>query len=300
METTINTQYTDIFQKGCLVVLSISTWSGTVKIDRKTVETRMQSDQCKASKFLMPEKSLDDIQKQAGIARNWLRAYSLPFPLKGACFIPFDLIEQVDTTLQSIKNEFNSRVEWFVERYPLFREMVRVPLERAGLFNEDEYPMNIQDKFSFQWRFIQMSAPGENKLLSPDFIRREQAKFIETLKEAEQLGIQALRGEFIALINNAVDRLTLGPEDEKKKIFKNSTVEKFSEFFETFTARNCFGDSDLSTLVEKAKLVMNGITPDSLRSDDKFRTEIALEIAKVKTEIDSGIINLPGRKLSFD
>lgn len=299
MENNVNTNnnFGDVFKKGCLVSLSISTYGGTVKVDKKTVKDRMQTKNVKASKFLLPAKSLADINSAAGSARNWLKMISLPFPIKGAVFVPFDLVEKIDNTLTSKKVEFENAVEDFTGKYEDLIDEIRPDLQAAGLFNENDYPRNINDKFSFSWRFITIDTPGENQYLSPEFIKKEQDKFKDTMKTARDMATAALREEFIGLVNNAVDRLTI-KDGEKKKIFKASTIDNFGEFFETFTSRNCFGDKDLQDIVEKVEDIMFGVSPEDMRSDDDFRKEISKSLAKVKTEMDKGLTT-SGRKLNL-
>jgi hypothetical protein len=287
-----------IFSKGCLVVLSISTYSGTVRVDKKTVKDRMQTKQCKASKFLLPENSLKDVNSAAAGARAWLRSISLPFPIKGAVFVPFDLVERIDSNLSLMKSSFDEATSKFVDNYYNMIQEVRPDLVAAGLYNEKDYPSNIDSRFAFSWKFITISAPGDNKYLSPEFIRREQEKFTDTLREAQEMAINALRSEFVDLVDNAVDRLTV-KDGEKKKIFKAATVENFQEFFSTFTARNCFGDEELKKLVEKATTIMKGVSAETLRANDDFRSNIAERLARVKAEMNEGMVNA-GRKLNLD
>ena len=299
METANDIQAVNIFDKGCLVILSISTWSGSVRINKNITTAKMGTEQAKASKYLLPEKALAEVGKVSGECRNWLRSISLPFPIKGACFVPFELIERIDNRLKDLEIAFMEKVNDFCGNYAEYRETVRPSLESAGLFNDDDYPANIKDKFAFSWKFITMSAPGTNTLLNPDFVAREQAKFMDTMEQAQKIGVEALRLEFTTMINNAVDRLT-DNSDGKKKIFKNATIDNFTEFFETFKARNCFNDGELSALVEKAESVLQGVNPDTLRKDDMFKAQIATKLTVLQDEVQKGIGSLPGRKLNFD
>lgn len=90
----------NIFQKGCLVQMSVSKWGGVKKIDKSKLsnmvdQTGSRQDWVTATKKLVDPKSLKPICKINNSARNWLASISLPFPITGMVFIPKDLINQV-------------------------------------------------------------------------------------------------------------------------------------------------------------------------------------------------------------
>ena len=83
----------------------------------------------------------------------------------------------------------------------------------------------------------------------------------------------------------------------KPKIFKSSMVSNLTDFMDNFKNRDLFEDSELGELIEQAKAIVSGLSPDDLRSDDIFRHKIAEDMKSVKEQIDTAIEDMPRRRL---
>ena len=289
----------DILSKGCLVVLSISMYGASKKIAKNIMKERV-GKHTKGSKKLLPDGALSEINSVKSAAVGWLDAISLPFPIRGARFIPFDRVEEADEILMNYQRRFNASVQEFAEVFEDRIEERRPQLEEDGLWDPNDYPRDVRTKFGFSWKFISIDAPStEGNVLTPEFIKREQQKFIATLNEAKDMALNALRQEFYGIIEHAAEILTDKDKSGKRKKFNDSTIDKFYDFFENFTSRNCFGDSELEEIIEKAMEVMSGVDASDLRGDDEFRREIQEGLSKVKKEMDDAGIVKVGRKLNL-
>ena len=196
------------------------------------------ADWVTATKKLVDPDSLKPICKVSNAARNWLASISLPFPIVGLLFIPRDLIAKVDESLTNYRGEFLAAVDTFMREYEILRQRAEKYL--CELFNEVDYPLNIKDRFKFNWRFVILDVPnGNTRLLAPEVYEREKAKFIQTMEETRQMSIEALREEFASMVERITDRFGAGP-DGQPKIFKNTTIDSFYEYFQTFRERNIF------------------------------------------------------------
>ena len=168
-----------------------------------------------------------------------------------------------------------SEVEKFIANYEEEREKARESL--GHLFNEADYPIDVRQKFRFEWRFITMDVPGKSGILSPELYEREKEKFQTLMEETRELATVALREEFAGIVRHMVERLS-GEEDGKPKKFKNSMMEKMGEFLESFGDRNLFNDDKLAEMVDQARDVVNGLSTDELRQDANLRKYIADEM----------------------
>jgi len=288
----------NIFKKGCLVQLSVSKWGGLKKIDNRTLAEMVNDtnqDWLTATKKLVSPSSLKPICKIGYSARAWLYYKSLPFPVPGLSFIPKDLINKVDDKLVEFKSEFHNAVECFIDDYNGLRENAKYYLK--DLFNEIDYPVNIASRFNFNWRFVVLDLPkGNSKILAPEVYAREKEKFLETMEEARMMGINALREEFASMIEHISERFT---SSGKPKMFKNSTVDSFFDYFETFKNRNIFEDQDLSELVEKAQGILNGTSADQIRSDTDLKEKIRTDMTQIEVSM-AELFNRPRRKIIMD
>jgi hypothetical protein len=285
----------NIFEKGCLVQLSVSQWGAARKIDKsKLAEMVSSPDWVRATKKLVDPESLKPVSKITNEARSYLTGVSLPFPIKGLVFIPKNLISRVDERLQDFKDRFDREVETFLGDYHYLRSLARIYL--GELFNELDYPVDIRRKFSFSWRFVILDVPdGQMGVLSPEVYEREKEKFVKTMEEARELAVLSLREEFASMVDRITERFGNGP-DGKPKVFKNTTVTGFYEFFETFKERNIFRDAELAELVEQAKSILGGELAEKIRSNDHVKERIRSRMEEVESAM-ADIFERPRRKI---
>jgi len=159
--------------------------------------------------------------------------------------------------------------------------------------------VDIGSKFSFAWRFIILDVPnGNSGVLSPEVYEREKTKFVQTMEEARELAIVSLREEFSGMIQRITERFTNG-NGAKSKIFKNSSVNNFYEFFETFRERNIFRDSELAELVDQAEAILGGKTAETIRSNDQLKDHIRGGMADVEKSMED-IFSQPRRRIVME
>jgi hypothetical protein len=285
----------NLFEKGCLVQLSASVWRAARKIKPEQLsEMAVSHEWFTATKKLVDPDSLKPINSVVNAARSYLSAVSLPFPIQGMVFAPKEMISRVDGRLEEYKAEFQGKVDSFLGEYDTLREIASIQL--GELFSEMDYPVDVRSKFAFLWRFIVLEVPnGRAGILSPEVYEREKDKFIRTMEEARELAITSLREEFGGMIARITERFSNGNGD-KPKVFKNGTVNNFYEFFETFKERNIFKDDQLSELVERAQGILQGQSPEAIRSNDQLKESIRSGMAEVETAM-AEILTMPRRKV---
>lgn len=288
----------NLFEKGCLIQLSVSKWGGVKKIDTNKVAQMVESSAwVVATKKLVDPASLKPICKVGNAARTYINSVSLPFPLQGMVFVPKEMISTVDQRLTEFKREFQEAVDDFVNEYDTLRQTATVYL--GDLFNEVDYPVDIRTKFSFAWRFIMLDVPnGKSGILAPEVYEREKQKFVQTMEEARSLAIESLREEFASMVERITERFTQ-TADGKPKVFKNATVDSFYDYFETFKQRNIFNDDQLTSLVGQAQQLLGNTSPESIRSSETLKNRIQKGMVDIETAM-AEVFNRPRRKIVLD
>ncbi len=287
----------NIFQRACLIQLSTSCWQGSRMLEPAVMERIGNSEWLRGRKYLVEPDSLNPIRAVISRARKDLEKSALPFPLTGLILVPKERLAPVDECLQMHCGDYWRQVDRFEARYHKAREIARHNL--GDLFNEHDYPLNIREKFGFEWRYLTLDVPGKSRILTPEIYAREKVKFQSMMEETRQLATAALREEFAGIINHMADRLG-GNEDGKPKKFKNCMVEKMQEFLDSFDSRNLFDDRSLAELVDQARSLVNNVSPDDLRQNDGLRSRMASEMNKIKEVIDESLEDLlPRRKIRF-
>lgn len=285
----------NLFEKGCLVQLSASVWGAARKIQPAQLTDRIAKPEwLTASKKLVEPDALKPIKRVVNASRSYLAAASLPFPIQGMAFMPKEMINRVDDKLSEFKSQFNQCVDGFIADYEQLRAAASVHL--GSLFNETDYPVDVAGKFSFCWRFVVLDVPnGNTAILAPKVYQREKEKFVQTMEQARQMAVESLRSEFAGLIERITDRFATGP-DGKPKVFKNSTVENFYEFFETFKERNLFRDTELAELVERAQAILGNRLANTIRSNAQLKQQIARDMQQVEVAM-ADVLTRPRRKI---
>ena len=288
----------NMFEKGCLVQLSISKWGGVKKIDNNKLAEMIEAHEwLTATKKLVDPESLKPICKVGNAARSYLTSVSLPFPIQGMVFIPKEMITRVDNRLEEFKSEFNQAVNVIIRDYGGLRNTAMAYL--GDLFNEVDYPFNVGKKFSFAWRFIILDVPNSKSgILSPEVYEREKDKFIQTMEEARTMAIESLREEFASMVERITDRFAESANG-KPKVFKNGTVESFYEFFETFKERNIFRDEELAQLVEHAQAVLGGASAENVRTNGQLKESVRSGMAEIENAMATALAR-PRRKIVMD
>ena len=99
-----NPDYTNIFQKACLIQLSTSVWQGCCKLDESIVKRIGKSSEwLRGSKNLINQELLAPVRKCASQARTEIRKYSLPFPINAVYLISKEALTMVDSNLCQYK-----------------------------------------------------------------------------------------------------------------------------------------------------------------------------------------------------
>lgn len=290
--------YETIFRQAVLLQLRTSCWSGSKTLQQGVLENVGNSQWLKGKKMLINPELLGSIKTTIHKARQVIQRNALPFPLTGLSLVPKDAIEDVDAELDYFRDEFWVKVDVFMDHYEGARDEARMAL--GDLFNETDYPMDIRNKFRFDWRFLLLDVPDKASILSPEIYAREKQKFADLMEETRQMSVMALREEFGSIVTHLVDKLNPS-EDGKPKTFRSDMTRKLNDFLLSFGDKNIFNDDRLAELVNEAQNVLNGMdTPYALSYNEVLRQRVAQDMGRLKQEIDVAIQDLPKRKIQVD
>ena len=278
METT---NISNVFEKGVLVQIKTSVWTGKIKASTAAVnKTDADADFLSIHKSLVSKECLKPIENIRNLARGWVANRSLPFTVTGVLFIPKDMIEDVDQMLSIYQNQFYEKVDCFVDDYEIYTRQAKDKL--GELYNPTDYPKDIRRKFSFEWNFFVMAAPDKMSILSPEIYEREKENFQATMNEFEETAMQALRSTFSGMISRISERLS----GDKKKTFKDTTVTNIRQFIKDFNAMNITDDKELEMLVARADECLGAnITPEDLRTNDSLRLSLAGKMSFIDHQV---------------
>ena len=287
----MTTQQTEsIWNKGTLVHFSCSIYGGKLKLDSDAIQD-IDPAFATAYKYLIDREAIKPIEKTRNYAKSYLAHKALQFPIKGVLFVPKGMIPDIDEKMQSFKDTFNQKVEIFAQKFSKLAEDAESHL--GPHYDASDYPSNIRNKFGFHWSFMEMSAPGESSAISPELIKREQDKYRKTMSEFQVSAMDTLRKTFGEMIERLTERL-----QGKKKTFKDTTVDNLREFLNDFEKLNITDDTEMASLIKKAKKVMKGdFSAQDLRDDEDLREQIGKQMGEVQKTMIESLTDKPRRKL---
>jgi len=248
------------------------------------------SDWLRGRKFIINPELLGPLNTTAHMARKLIHRYSLPFPISGIYLIPKDHLIHVDSRLEEYRKEFAEKVSVFEKEYEHARNEARLAL--GSLFNEGDYPINIKEKFRFNWSFLTISIPGKTTILSPEIYEREAKKFKDMMEEAKDLASYALINEFRDIIDGLTERLSGSP-----KTLKGSMFNKLYEFIDSLETKNLFNNSLVKEFAEEAKEALKGISPYGLSYSESVKNAVRESMNALKESVYAAIEDLPKRKI---
>lgn len=263
-------------------------------------------------KMLSVNKKLFDSPELKAIASNQIKLdefiarRSSPIPLKkGHHLVAVDLYSEVENVLMQTLEKHNQLVDAFVDVYQKAVEKAKDLL--GDQFNENDYPVSsaVKSYFLFTWEYLEFSTSSKLKIISKEAAERNEERFQANVVQAGQAMEQLLRAQMQGLVKHLVERLTPTGEfnedlTEKKRVFRDSMLDKINDFLSVFDARNLTQSAELKGLVEQARALTQGITPEVLRSDEALRDSVSTGFTKIRTELDKMIQDNPTRAISFD
>lgn len=286
----------NIFNLGTLLQFESHCWQAVKRIPKdkaKKYGKDFEKGWMKANKNLINRNKLEIIQSYITEARKLITSVALPFPIKGIYFIPNKEVEKINSGLRTIADEMGVEVEKFATQYSEYIDDAREQLGEES-FNENDYPLNIRERFGIFWRFFEMTVPSP---ITNEIKQEETKRFNDLMQQARKEAVLALREGFAEIVTHLTDTLS-GKLDGEEKRVRASSIEKVAEFFHEFQSKNVFQDSELESLIKKAKDVVKGVTPKDLRDDDSLVKLIHGQLDKIKDELDSSTETIR-RRFSF-
>ena len=238
----------------------------------------------------------DSIAELQNATKAWCLARSMPSCiLPGLFAVSVDEVENITNKLEAQKAKLDPLVQDLVNAWPRLVENARYALN--GSFNAADYlpAESVPAKFGITYNWLQLDVPEG---LPPEIRKQEEAKLRKQFEDAQKEIIEALREGFAALVDHAVDKLSTKP-GEKQKIFRDSLVENFTEFFDTFNARNLMQDEELAKIVEQARNIMGNVGAQTLRESGRARQTVVQKLTEVQAVMDTLLTERKSRKFDL-
>jgi hypothetical protein len=278
------------------------TWWGVHKTLTAQQKEEVGATYAADARFLSARKKLLDTRHAAfrpltslrsRVLAYW-RALTLPYTEPGIRLIRQADIEPFVHTLEGFRDELREAKCNLNAAYQELRDDARQRLGR--LFNPDDYPAEVVNLFGVDWDFPSVEPPSYLLRLNPELFRQEQERVAGRFEQAVHLAEQAFVGELGKLVSHLCERLTAGPDSERK-VCRDTAVTNLVEFFERFRQLNVRSNAELDALVEQAQRVVRGVEPQSSRDNADLRKHVSTQLAGVQAALDGLLVDRSRRRL---
>lgn len=272
----------NIYQKGCLIILTTRFWGATKKLDPAQMGD-LPTEIVRATRDLLLDNS--KVAAVRGIlseARRFVKSNTMYFPAPSVDFINKRRIKYVNDALES-------RKEWALEALDdlirvFEREKQKYQNKYPDLYSEGNYPTpaQLRDNFVFDWQFVTIQPPGKDYgVLTPELYDAEVAKFKKSMKEFEDSLISIVAKEFY----DRIDRLReqcIGTGEISASTVKSVTnvLDRFSTVYD-----GCIQHTELENMIADIKMYMDGTDSAMLKADSDFRSIVGQKMKEVTSLI---------------
>ena len=269
------------------------------QVGRAAQEFDAQAQMLKASKKLLDTNNpvYRKVTSVLSQARQYWNMMTVEYPIRGIRLIRRSKIAEFDAHMHELRGMLNEALDELDEAYERLREDSRQTL--GQLFNESDYPTSIRQQFLISWDYPAIEPPDMLRQLHPDIWEKEQQRVQARFDEAAAAMESAFTEQLNRLVGHLVERLT-GDEDGKPKVFRDSMITNFNEFFERFRTISVGSNEQLDALVSQTMALVGGADPKSLRKDGDVRERLATAMAEVQTQLDAMMVDRPNRAISLE
>ncbi|MEI8319772.1 MAG: hypothetical protein WCH79_17680, partial [Planctomycetia bacterium] len=219
------------------------TWLGVRKTlapeQRTTAARAFQADRdlLSATKLILDTKhpSFRNVARVRSEASGYWRTETLPFPEPGVRLLPQNKLTGFEARMSQFRQELLDAARELSSQYEQIKSEARRRL--GSLFNPADYPTTLDGLFDLEVSYPPIEPPNYLVALNPGVFEAEQARVRERFESAVELAEQAFATELQRLVTHLAERLT-GLQDGQPKVFRDSCVANFTEFFDRFRRLN--------------------------------------------------------------
>lgn len=200
-------------------------------------------------------------------------------------------IPAIEELAAKTEYELPVMVEKFLDAWP--DAIKRAEADLGPLFNANDYiPVStLRSMFTFNYDWLTFGVPEQLKAFDIEIYNKAQAKAAVKWAEIEANGCALLRSTIADLVGGLAESLTPKDGGEKRKFYPSS-VEKITEFIDTFKRRNICKDVELEQEIEKLRDLVKGIDVEKLSAGAKGDEALREKVRAKMEEAKKGLVQL--------
>jgi hypothetical protein len=227
-------------------------------------------------------------------ASGYWRTVTLPFPEAGIRLLPQNSLGVFANTMAGYRERLQLAARELAAEY----DQLKLEAQRrlGTLFDPTDYPTTLDGMFDVEVSYPPIEPPHYLIALNPGVFEAEQARVRERFEAAVEMAEQAFASELQRLTAHLAERLT-GLQDGEPKVFRDTAITNFTEFFERFKRLNVRSNPELDALVDQARQVITGIEPQQLRDSVRLRAMVANDFTRIEQAVGDLLVDRPRRNI---
>jgi hypothetical protein len=293
----------NLLREHCAAVKVSFTWFGTSRALTKDQKQAVANQFAADPNFISTGKKILDRTEEAfakltsikGEITDYWKRSTLPYVEDGVRLLRKDNVEAFDQQMRTFSGTLSDAAYELEYTIDIIKERMKLNLGPA-LYNDNDYPTNISQKFAVAWSFPSTEPPNYLAELNPALFEEERRRVAARFDEAVTLTEQAFAEEFAKLVAHLAERLKPG-EDGKPKGFKDSSLDNLKDFFDRFRQLNVTNNEQLEALVNRAQQTVGSVEGKELRKSEQARADIANTLDQLSQDL--GAMIAPRKRRSW-
>lgn len=264
----------NLTDRAMLISLAITTWNAhrydrQVSTDVETANGSAKGMGRYNKKLVGDSEASVKLKMIVGEARQFHYTYTLPWSTEGLRILPSAAFVTYAEHMRGYKQEFDQAASEFTREYAGLKIKAQVLLGK--LYREEDYPVDVLDKFSFKWNVLPLPDAGDFRVhLATEEIDLIKSQITEDVQDATTGAMREVWQRLHEHVSKMADRLTI-PD----AVFRNSLVENVRELCKLLPLLNLTNDAQLAAMGAEVQAKLSVYDPDDLRDNKVTRAKIA-------------------------
>lgn len=277
---------TNLTDRAMLINLTITTWNAHRFDKQVTADVEVTHGNARGmgryNKKLVGESEAGlKLKIITGEARQFHYMYTLPWSTAGVRILPSAAFMTYADHMRHYKQEFDQAASEFTRDYANLKLKAQTLLGK--LYNEEDYPVTIAEKFLFRWSVLPLPDAGDFRVhLATEEIDLIKAQITDEVQDATAGAMKEVWQRLYEHVSKMAERLTI-PD----AVFRNSLVENLRDLCKLLPLLNLTNDAQLAQLGVEVNTRLNAYDPDELRDNKVQRAKIAADALDIQRRMAS-------------
>lgn len=274
--------------------------AGKFAMENGEAEDKLDPSMIRVSQDLIDKKFIKAIGKHDKRFTNWIKAHTVPSPIKfqGAYLMRLNEAELIDDAVLEFDKERRELVNAFGERWEAV--VADAKTKRGPFFDASDYPSfnSVRSSYGTEARWLSFNVPAALAEINKAIYQRESKKAQLFYADAAQEARDALRISFQGMTDHLLSQLG-NAESGKPKRFMGNSVVKLQEFISMLLGGgDLTNDVELQEIAKKAKDILSGVDAATIRKEEGLRATLETAVAAIKSEA-SKMVTIGKRKFAL-